>query len=89
MRFETAHQVASGKRIPVAVTASLLAHDNRKYLWGYFYDITERKAMDDVLKQSVSRSEGAVGQSGGGPRNGPGAGGVDREPMLSGTAWIC
>jgi PAS domain S-box-containing protein len=30
-------------------------HDGREYTFGYFYDITERKAMDEALKESESR----------------------------------
>jgi PAS domain S-box-containing protein len=54
-RFETLHRVASGKLVPVEVTANQLMHDGREYICGYFYDITERKAMDSALKESEAR----------------------------------
>ena len=54
-RLETVHRVASGKLIPVEVTSSRLVHDGREYNCGYFYDITERKTMDDALKDSEAR----------------------------------
>jgi PAS domain S-box-containing protein len=55
VRFETVHRVASGKEIPVEVTSSLLVHEGREYLCGYFYDISARKAMEDTLKESETR----------------------------------
>jgi PAS domain S-box-containing protein len=54
-RFETMHKVASGKLIPVEVTASLLVHDGREYHCGYFHDITERKVMENALRESEER----------------------------------
>jgi PAS domain-containing protein len=30
-------------------------HDGREYIRGYFYDITERKAMESALKESEAR----------------------------------
>jgi two-component system cell cycle sensor histidine kinase/response regulator CckA len=54
-RFETVHKVASGRLVPVEVTASLLVHNGREYTCGYFYDITERKAMEEALKESEAR----------------------------------
>ncbi len=54
-RFETLHRVASGKLVPVEVTASQLVHDDREYICGYFYDITERKAMESALRESEAR----------------------------------
>ena len=55
VRFETRHRVASGEMIPVEVTANLLVHDSRELTAGYFYDISERKAMESALKESESR----------------------------------
>jgi two-component system cell cycle sensor histidine kinase/response regulator CckA len=55
IRFETVHKVASGRLVPVEVTSSLLVHNGREYTCGYFYDITERKAMGDALKESEAR----------------------------------
>ena len=54
-RFETVHRVASGTLVPVELTSSFLMHDGREYTCGYFYDITERKAMEDALRESESR----------------------------------
>jgi two-component system, cell cycle sensor histidine kinase and response regulator CckA len=55
IRFETVHRVASGRLVPVELTSSLLVHNDREYTCGYFYDITDRKAMDDALKESEAR----------------------------------
>jgi PAS domain S-box-containing protein len=55
VRFETVHRVASGRLVPVEVTASTLVYDGREYTCGYFYDITERKAMEEALKESEAR----------------------------------
>jgi PAS domain S-box-containing protein len=57
-RLETVHKVASGKLVPVEVTSSFLVHDGREYTFGYFYDITGRKAMEEALKKSESRYRG-------------------------------
>lgn len=54
-RFETLHRVASGKLVPVELTSSYLIHDGREYTCGYFYDISERKAMEEALRESESR----------------------------------
>jgi PAS domain S-box-containing protein len=54
-RFETMHRVASGKLVPVELTSSYLIHDGREYTCGYFYDISERKAMEEALRESESR----------------------------------
>ena len=55
IRLETVHRVASGRIVPVELTSSLLVHNGREYTYGYFYDITDRKAMDDALKESEAR----------------------------------
>jgi two-component system cell cycle sensor histidine kinase/response regulator CckA len=55
VRLETVHRVASGRLVPVELTSSLLVHNGREYTYGYFYDITDRKAMDDALKESEAR----------------------------------
>jgi PAS domain S-box-containing protein len=52
MRFETLHRVASGKLVPVEVTANYLIHDGKELSAGYFYDISERKAMEAAMKDS-------------------------------------
>ena len=52
MRFETLHRVASGELVPVEVTANYLIHDGKELDAGYFYDISERKAMEAALRAS-------------------------------------
>jgi PAS domain S-box-containing protein len=54
-RFETVHRVASGTLIPVEVTSCLLEHDGQEYTCGYFYDITERKRIEEALRESEER----------------------------------
>jgi two-component system cell cycle sensor histidine kinase/response regulator CckA len=55
MRFETIHRIASGKLVPVEITANYLLHDGEELTYGYFYDISERKAMESALKDSETR----------------------------------
>jgi PAS domain S-box-containing protein len=55
IRFETVHKLASGRLVPVEITASILSLDGREYAYGYFSDITERKTMEDALKESEAR----------------------------------
>ena len=52
MHFETLHRVASGELVPVEVTANYLVHDGKELSAGYFYDISERKAMEAALRAS-------------------------------------
>ena len=52
MHFETLHRVASGELVPVEVTANYLMHDGKELSAGYFYDISERKAMEAALRAS-------------------------------------
>ncbi len=52
MHFETLHRVASGDLVPVEVTCNYLKHEGRELTAGYFYDISERKAMENALKES-------------------------------------
>lgn len=52
MRFETQHRVASGKIVPVEVTANYLVHRGEELSFGYFYDISERKRAEDELRAS-------------------------------------
>jgi len=52
MRFETPHRVASGKIVPVEVTANYLVHRGEELSFGYFYDISERKRAEDELRAS-------------------------------------
>lgn len=54
MRFETAHRVASGKIVPVEVTCNYVEHGGREFTAGYFYDISERKALEQALRESES-----------------------------------
>ncbi len=55
MRFETMHRVASGKLIPVEVSANYLLHNNEEFAAGYFCDISERKTMESALRESEAR----------------------------------
>ena len=52
IRFETRHQVASGKTIPVEVTTNYLKHGDEELSFGSFYDITERKRAVEELRAS-------------------------------------
>lgn len=58
VRFDTLHRVSSGKLVPVEVSSSALVHDGREYTCGYFFDITERKTMEEALRESESRYRG-------------------------------
>ncbi len=58
VRLESVHRVASGRLVPVEVTSSCLLHDGHEYTCGYFYDITERKAMEEALRESESQYRG-------------------------------
>jgi len=55
MRFETQHRVASGKLVPVEVTANYLIHRGEELSFGYFYDISERKRAEEELRASEGR----------------------------------
>lgn len=55
MRFETRHRIASGKMVPVEVTANYLVHRGEELSFGYFYDISERKRADEDLRASEGR----------------------------------
>lgn len=52
VRFETMHQDASGRLIPVEVTANLLRDDGKELVAGFFHDISKRKAMETALRES-------------------------------------
>ena len=52
MHFETVHRVASGELVPVEVTCNYLVHDGEELTAGFFYDISDRKAMETALKES-------------------------------------
>ncbi len=52
IRFETVHRVASGELVPVEVTGNYLLHEGRELVAGYFYDISERKALEQALRES-------------------------------------
>jgi len=54
-RLETMHLVASGKLVPVELTSSSLVHNGREYTYGYFFDISERRVMEEALRESESR----------------------------------
>ncbi|HET6420264.1 MAG TPA: PAS domain S-box protein [Geobacteraceae bacterium] len=52
IRFETVHRVASGELVPVEVTGNYLVHEGRELVAGYFYDISERKVLEQALRES-------------------------------------
>jgi PAS domain S-box-containing protein len=56
IRFETRHRVASGELVPVEVTANLLVHGGRELTMGYFFNISERKALENALLASEERN---------------------------------
>jgi two-component system, cell cycle sensor histidine kinase and response regulator CckA len=51
-RFETIHKVASGKLVPVEITSSIIELHGKIFVYGYFLDISERKAVEASLKES-------------------------------------
>jgi PAS domain S-box-containing protein len=53
--IETIHSVASGRKVPVEVSANYLLYKGEEYAAGYFHDITERKLMEDELKASEAK----------------------------------
>jgi PAS domain S-box-containing protein len=55
VHFETVHRVASGELVPVEVTCSHLEHNGRKLAVGFFYDISERKRVEEALLRSEER----------------------------------
>jgi PAS domain S-box-containing protein len=61
LRFETVHKIASGKLVPVEVTANYLEHDGRELVLGYFQDIRgRRKAQDEQLRTQKLESLGVL-----------------------------
>lgn len=55
MHIETVHRVASGLLVPVELSSSILVHDGHEFTCGFFFDITERKVMEEALRESESR----------------------------------
>jgi PAS domain S-box-containing protein len=49
MLFETMHQVASGRLVPVEVSANYLEYDGQGLTTGHFHDITERKKAEELI----------------------------------------
>jgi PAS domain S-box-containing protein len=56
LRFESRHRLASGELVPVEVTANLLVHNGRDLTMGYFYNISERKSLENALLTSEERN---------------------------------
>ncbi|WP_168205901.1 PAS domain S-box protein [Geobacter sp. FeAm09] len=50
--LETVHRVAGGRLVPVEVTSNFMEYDDKELLYGYFLDISERKAMVAALQES-------------------------------------
>ncbi len=55
LQFESVHQLADGRVVPVEIYATYLNHRGREVVGGYFRDITLRKQMENSLIQSEQR----------------------------------
>lgn len=55
MRFETLHRVASGKLVPVEVTANYLSFNGEDLTVGSFCDISERRKIEKTLRKNETR----------------------------------
>jgi PAS domain S-box-containing protein len=53
--FETTHQKKDGSLVPVEITSNLLEYEGRLYSIAFVQDITERKAMEQDLRESEER----------------------------------
>jgi PAS domain S-box-containing protein len=53
--LETEHQLPDGRRIPVEVSINYLVHQGREYVAGYFRDISDRKRIENALRESEAR----------------------------------
>ncbi|MDT4329055.1 PAS domain S-box protein [Methylomonas sp. MV1] len=57
LTIQTRHRVATGELIPVEVSINLLQGDGRQYLYGYFFDIRKRLALQEALNQAKESAE--------------------------------
>jgi PAS domain S-box-containing protein len=53
--FETWHQTKDGRRLPVEVSSSLVSYGGRTVILSIARDITERKQMEERLRQSEAQ----------------------------------
>ncbi|WP_136806975.1 PAS domain S-box protein [Desulfosediminicola flagellatus] len=54
-KFETLHLHKNGSLVPVEVTINLLEYDSHQYSIAFVQDITDRKRMEQVLRDSEER----------------------------------
>ncbi|HEX5544028.1 MAG TPA: PAS domain S-box protein, partial [Nitrospira sp.] len=57
MSFETVHLAKDGRRIPTDIRVSFLAYGGQEFHCAFVRDITERKRVDEVLRQTQERFE--------------------------------
>ena len=50
--FETRHRAKDGRLIPVEISSNYLKFEGREYLFAFSRDITERKRLEEQLRQS-------------------------------------
>jgi PAS domain S-box-containing protein len=55
LTLETEHQTKQGRVFPVEVTANYLEFDGKEYAFAFARDITERKAMEESLREGEDR----------------------------------
>jgi len=55
LRFETLHRVASGRLIPVEVTANYLSYNGEDLTVGSFCDISGRRQIENTLRENETR----------------------------------
>jgi PAS domain S-box-containing protein len=53
--FETTHTTKDGKKIPVEISSSLVTYHGKKAILSIARNITERKQMEEVLKESEEK----------------------------------
>lgn len=58
--LETVHVRKDGRRIPIDIRVSFLAHEGQEFHCAFVRDISERKRVDEVLRASRERFELAV-----------------------------